>query len=72
MVVEPISNALLYYEESPDMGRLVDRFQKPLDEAYLLKASIAYPDAPSLLVVLEERTETTDWVKKMQTIEFLP
>ncbi len=72
MVVEPTTNALLYYEENTVLEPLVDRFKQPLDEAYLLKASSVYENATTLLIVVEERTESTDWTKKMQRIEFLP
>lgn len=72
MCVEPESNTLLYYEEGTDSAPLIELFKKPLDEAYLLKVSKTYPDAETIVVAVEERTDSTDWTKKFQRLEFLP
>ena len=72
VVTEPDSNTLLHYEESQDLDRLNDLFNKPLDESYLLKTANVFPEATMVVLAIDERTETTDWMKKRQRIEYLP
>ena len=72
IVTEPTSNTLLHYEESQDIDKLNELFNKSLDESYLLKTAKVFPDANMIVLGIDERTETTDWMKKRQRIEYLP
>lgn len=71
VVTEPRSNTLLHYEESADRDRLDELFNKALDESYLLKTARVFPEADMIVLALDERTETTEWMKKRQRVEYL-
>lgn len=62
---------VLQMETSTDYSALREVYDTPLDETFLLKTKKVYPDKDIVVLSLEERTESTDWITRAQKVEYL-